>query len=79
MPLEDVGSETGNNEQLREMVEQSGLTQVEALALINAGQAFPVALSTWKSYLAAPTSARRRNCPDAVLKRAKQTIGRLMK
>ncbi|CAG9173472.1 hypothetical protein LMG23992_02463 [Cupriavidus laharis] len=65
-----------NGAVLRALIEQAGITQAEALALVNKGQAFPISLSTWKSYLAAPDSARRRNCPDAVINHARKTIGK---
>jgi uncharacterized protein YehS (DUF1456 family) len=61
---------------LRSLIEQAGLTQADALAALNKGQAFPIALSTWKAYLAAPDSARRRACPDKVLEHARKTIGK---
>ena len=64
---------------LRSLIEKAGLTQVDALAALNRGQAFPIALSTWKAYLAAPDSARRRACPDNVLAHAKKTIGKASK
>ncbi|CAG9168056.1 hypothetical protein [Cupriavidus pinatubonensis] len=65
-----------NGAALRDLIEQAGITQAEALALVNKGQAFPISLSTWKSYLAAPESARRRNCPDAVIAHARKNIGK---
>jgi uncharacterized protein YehS (DUF1456 family) len=64
---------------LRSLIEKAGLTQVDALAALNRGQAFPIALSTWKAYLAAPDSARRRACPDNVLAHAQKTIGKASK
>ncbi|WP_084085037.1 MULTISPECIES: hypothetical protein [Cupriavidus] len=66
-----------NGAALRALIEGAGITQAEALALINRRQAFPIPMSTWKSYLAAPDSARRRNCPEAVINHAKKTIGKL--
>ncbi|CAB3772674.1 hypothetical protein [Paraburkholderia humisilvae] len=67
---------TDNGIALRSLIEQAGLTQADALAVLNRGQAFPIALSTWKAYLAAPDSARRRVCPDNVLAHARKTIGK---
>ncbi|SAL07573.1 hypothetical protein AWB78_08638 [Caballeronia calidae] len=64
---------------LRSLIEQAGLTQADALAALNRGQAFPIALSTWKAYLAAPDSARHRACPDNVLAHAKKTLGKAPK
>ncbi|AME28646.1 hypothetical protein AXG89_33190 (plasmid) [Burkholderia sp. PAMC 26561] len=52
---------------LRALIEQAEMTQADALAALNKGQAFPVALSTWKAYLAAPDSTRRRACPTTFL------------
>jgi uncharacterized protein YehS (DUF1456 family) len=68
-----------NGVALRCLIEQAGLTQADALAALNAGQAFPIALSTWKAYLAAPDSTRRRVCPDKVLAHARKTIGKASK
>jgi hypothetical protein len=70
---------TDNGTALRALIENAGLTQVEALAVVNKGQAFPIALSTWKAYLAAPDSARRRECPDKVLEHARKRINRTAK
>jgi uncharacterized protein YehS (DUF1456 family) len=64
---------------LRALIEQAGITQADALAALNKGQAFPIALSTWKAYLAAPDSTRRRACPDNVLEHARKTIVRASK
>lgn len=63
-----------NGALLRAMISASGLTQMQALDKVNKGQAFPVALSTWKSYLADPHSVRFRNCPEKVMRRARQVL-----
>lgn len=63
-----------NGTALRNLIEAAGITQVKALDLINEGQAFPIAQSTWKSYLAAADSVRRRPCPDKVLDHAMDVI-----
>ncbi|WP_175223648.1 MULTISPECIES: hypothetical protein [Burkholderia] len=65
------------NAELRRLIERAGLTQIEALRIVNNGQAFPIALSTWKAYLALPDSARRRFCPKRVVEHARRTIGRM--
>lgn len=65
-----------NNAELRALIKKSGLTQAEALRVVNNGQAFPIALSTWKAYLASPDSTRRRQCPKRVVDHARKTIGR---
>ena len=59
---------------LRELIEHAEMTQADALMAVNRNQAFPIALSTWKAYLAAPSSARRRICPNNVLEHARKTI-----
>lgn len=64
-----------NGAALRDLIEAAGLTQAKALELVNENQAFPIAESTWKSYLAAGDSKRRRPCPDKVLAHALRVIG----
>lgn len=69
-----------NNQELRMLWESTGLTQPEALALINAGQVRPIAaLSTWKAYMADPDVARRRECPDEILAHAKKILLKVRK
>jgi hypothetical protein len=75
-PMNEVND---NGVALRILIEQAGLTQAGALAALNRGQAFPIALSTWKAYLAAPDSTRRRACPNNVLEHARKTIGKASK
>ncbi|QOT82201.1 hypothetical protein [Cupriavidus basilensis] len=69
-----MAAQKDNGEVLRELIEQAQLTQEEALTLVNEGQAFPIALSTWKSYLAAQDSRRRRNCPEVVIRHAERVL-----
>ena len=64
-----------NGEKLRKLIEGAKLTQQEALALVNEGQAFPISMSAWKSYLSDVSASRRRSCSDAVLNRASEVIG----
>lgn len=64
-----------NGQQLRELIEASGLTQQAALDRINEGQMRPVSVSQWKAYLSMIDSARRSPCPDTVLNRAKELFG----
>jgi hypothetical protein len=64
-----------NGAALRDLIAAAGITQAKALELVNEDQAFPIAESTWKSYLAAGESKRRRACPDKVLARALRVIG----
>lgn len=63
-----------NGVALRRMIDAAGLTQAKALELVNEGQAFPIAESTWKSYLAAHDSKRRRPCPENVLVHAQRVF-----
>lgn len=68
-----------NNERLRQLIEASGLSQLEALALFNRGQVKQISLSSWRSWLAAPDSARRRNLSDAYLHHAERLFSRMSK
>ena len=65
-----------NGQKLRELIESTSLTQEDARAIINSGQMRPIAVSTWKAYLAAMDSERRRPCPDSVLERAELVLKR---
>lgn len=56
-----------NNKALYDLWAISGLSQPDALALMNIDQLRPIALSTWKSYMAGQGVARRRECPDEIL------------
>lgn len=64
-----MATKKDNGLKLRELLANSGLTQLEALAKFNQGQAKPMALRTFKTYLAAPGSKTRITCTDAVLER----------
>ena len=66
-----------NGQKLRELIVSTNLTQEAALKHVNRGQARPIALSTWKAYLAADVSARKRACPDHILKHAQKVLGKL--
>lgn len=61
-----------NGDQLRELIEQSGLTQNTALERFNHGQGRPMALRTLKTYLAHHGSKTRIACPDSVLVHMKE-------
>lgn len=67
------------NVRLRELIEQAGLTQAEALALFNAGMVKPLSISGWKSYLVDPTTTRWRRFDDVFLAHAEKTIGKVIK
>lgn len=64
--------QSDNNLALREMWEKSGITQADALVLLNRGQARPLKMSTFKAYMAGPDTVRRRECPDEMLAHAKR-------
>ena len=66
-----------NAKRLRELIEQSGLTQEAAWIRFNeaAPKLFqPYSFSAWKSYLVAPTSTRWRPFPDLLLGRAEDVF-----
>jgi len=65
-----------NGEKLRELIQACGLTQEEARALVNIGQARPIAKSSWQAYLSATTSKRWRNCPESVLQYARDRLSK---
>ena len=52
----------------------SGLSRSDALAIMNKDQLRPIALSTWKAYIAGPLVARRRECPDEILTYARKVF-----
>lgn len=63
-----------NNVQLHELIEQSKLTQGEALALFNKGLPKPYSLSAWKSYLSDPSAVRWRRFDPQLLAHARKKI-----
>ena len=71
--------EIDSNKALRELWEFTGLSQPEALVLINSKQARPLALSTFKAYMAAPGVLRRRACPKEILDHAKKVLSKVKK
>lgn len=55
---------------LRALIDAAGVTQLQALNELNQGLVKPIAVSTWKAYLSAADSKRRRTCPDSILRHA---------
>lgn len=55
---------------LRALIDAAGVTQLQALNELNEGLVKPIAVSTWKAYLSASDSKRRRICPDSILRHA---------
>jgi len=62
---------------LRELWERSGITQADALALLNRGQVRPLKMSTFKAYMAGPDTVRRRECPVEMLAHAKNMLEKI--
>nr|UVN19077.1 hypothetical protein [Pseudomonas aeruginosa] len=67
-------AEESNGAVLRGLIEKAGMTQLEALELVNVGQAKPIAVSTWKAYLASRESKRWRDCRDTILVHAESRL-----
>lgn len=69
-----------NNDRLRELVEQSGLTQAVALTVFNRGLG-PAAYSesTFKAFLAKPESPRFRPLKDDLLEHAEKQFAKISK
>ena len=71
---EDHCVEEDTSDKLRILIEESGLTQNEALARFNRGQARKMALRTLKSYLASRDAKTRIKCSDAILERMRKVL-----
>lgn len=69
--------EKTNNDQLRAIIEASGLTQTEALAIFNRDLG-PAAYSrdSWMAFLANPESRRYRKLKDTLLAHAQAVLPR---
>jgi hypothetical protein len=72
-----MAKKTDNNQELRSLWLSTGLSQPEALALMNVNQSRPLALSTFKAYMSPLDVARRRACPDEILKHAKKSLSKV--
>lgn len=71
---EEAGVQADNSDMLRVLLEESGLTQNEALARFNRGQARKMALRTLKSYLASRDAKTRVICSASVLERMQKVL-----
>lgn len=73
-------TKTTNNEKLRQLVEASGLTQKEALALFNAplGPA-GYSLEYWKGFFCDPASKRYKPLRDDLLTHAEKVFSKIKK
>lgn len=69
-------AEHDNGAALRALLQEAGLSQAQALALFNKGQAKPMAMRTLKTYLAKPDSKTRVRCSDEVLQHMQVAIKR---
>lgn len=69
-----------NNERLRELVQDAGLTQPVALTIFNRGLG-PAAYSesSWKAFFSNPETTRFRPFSDELLEHAEKVFGRLKK
>ena len=68
-----------NNMRLRELIESSGLKQLDALALFNRGLIKPYSVSAWKAFLADRDASRWRRFDDALLNHAEKIFAKIMK
>lgn len=69
---------TSNNERLRELVADAGLTQLEAHALFNAGlDGFGYSFQYWKGFFCDPGAKRYQVFKDDQLARAERIFGKL--
>lgn len=63
-----------NSAEFRDLMAQTGLTIEAAVELFNRGQAIPVSVAAFKSWLSASGSKRRRNMSDAAFAHAKAVL-----
>ena len=64
-----------NNERLRELVEGTGLSQPEALAIFNKGLGpASYSLDAWKAFLSSPSTTRFRPLKNALLAHAEKVF-----
>lgn len=67
-----------NNQQLRELVDASGLTQAVALTIFNRGLGIrPYSESAWKAFLADTAAVRFRPLNDDLLEHAKKQFSKI--
>ena len=56
-----------NGEKLRQLIEAVNLGPEEALVIWNKGQAIPLPMGIWLSYMIDPTKQGWKPCPDSVI------------
>lgn len=73
-------SKKTNNERLRELVQETGLTQAVALTLFNRGLG-PAAYSesAWKAFFSSPHTTRFRPFSDDLLAHAEKVFAKIKK
>ncbi len=73
-------SKKTNNERLRELVQETGLTQAVALTLFNRGLG-PAAYSesAWKAFFSSPDTTRFRPFSDDLLAHAEKVFAKIKK
>lgn len=73
-------SKKTNNERLRELVQEAGLTQAVALTIFNRGLG-PAAYSdsSWKAFFSNPDTTRFRPFSDDLLAHAEKVFGKMNK
>lgn len=65
-----------NNDRLRALIEDAGLTQLGALAIFNRGLIKPYSESAWKAFLADRGATRWRRFDDALLIHAEKVLSK---
>jgi hypothetical protein len=69
-----------NNERLRELIDASGLSQPQALAIFNLGLCVAgYSLDAWKAFLVKPESKKFRPLKDDLLTHAEKSFAKLVK
>jgi hypothetical protein len=69
-----------NNERLRELIAESGLTQPVALTIFNRGLGVAgYSFDAWKSFLVSPESKKFRPLKDELLAHAEKTFAKFVK
>lgn len=73
-------SSISNNERLKEIIAQSGLSQIVALTIFNRNIGpKPYSESAWKAFLSSPDSVRFRHLGDELLAHAEKNFAKLKK
>lgn len=68
-----------NGEKLRQLIETVDLGPEAALIVWNKGQAVPLSIGSWLSYMIKPTKQDWKPCPDSVILHMQQALQALAK